>query len=43
MLWEVAYARLHYMDCLWPDFTARCFKRALAYYAGEDEQVVSIA
>ena len=43
MLWEVAYARLHYVDCLWPDFTARCFKRALAYYAGEDEQVVSIA
>lgn len=43
MLWEVAYARLHYVDCLWPDFTARCFKRALAYFAGEDEQVVSIA
>jgi undecaprenyl diphosphate synthase len=43
MLWEVAYARLHYADCLWPDFTARCFKRALAYYAGEYEQVVSIA
>ena len=43
MLWEVAYARLHYVDCLWPDFTARCFKRALAYYAGEDQQVVSIA
>lgn len=43
MLWEVAYARLHYVDCLWPDFTARCFKRALACYAGEDQQVVSIA
>jgi undecaprenyl diphosphate synthase len=43
MLWEVAYARLHYVDCLWPDFTARCFQRALACYAGDDEQVVSIA
>jgi undecaprenyl diphosphate synthase len=30
MLWEVAYARLHYVDCLWPDFTPRCFQRALA-------------
>jgi undecaprenyl diphosphate synthase len=43
MLWEVAYARLHYVDCLWPDFTARSFQRALASYAGEDERVVSIA
>jgi len=43
MLWEVAYAQLHYVDCLWPDFTARCFQRALACYAGDDEQVVSIA
>jgi len=32
MLWEVAYARLHYVDCLWPDFTARCFQRALTGY-----------
>jgi undecaprenyl diphosphate synthase len=43
MLWEVAYARLHYVDCLWPDFTARCFQRALATYAGDNEPVVSIA
>jgi undecaprenyl diphosphate synthase len=43
MLWEVAYAQLHYVDCLWPDFTARCLQRALACYAGDDEQVVSIA
>ena len=43
MLWEVAYARLHYVDCLWPDFTARCFQRALACHAGQDERVVSIA
>jgi len=43
MLREVAYAQLHYVDCLWPDFTARCFQRALASYAGEDARVVSIA
>ncbi len=30
MLWEAAYARLHYVDCLWPDFTPRCLQRALA-------------
>jgi undecaprenyl diphosphate synthase len=29
MLWEVAYAQLHYADCLWPDFTAHHFQRAL--------------
>jgi undecaprenyl diphosphate synthase len=43
MLWEVAYARLHYVDCLWPDFTARCFQRALATFAGDHEPLVSIA
>ena len=32
MLWEVAYARLHYVDCLWPDFTGRDLQRALACY-----------
>jgi undecaprenyl diphosphate synthase len=30
MLWEVAYARLHHVDCLWPDFTARDLQRALS-------------
>ncbi len=43
---EVAYARLHYVDCLWPDFTAHRFQRALAGYSGYacgDAQVVSIA
>ena len=43
MLWEVAYARLHYVDCLWPDFTERRFQRALAAYSGHTERVVSIA
>lgn len=36
MLWEVAYARLHYVDCLWPDFTPRCFQRALASATSPD-------
>ena len=34
MLWEVAYARLHYAHCLWPDFSAHHFQRALC---GADE------
>jgi undecaprenyl diphosphate synthase len=29
MLWEVAYAKLHFVDRLWPDFTARDFQRTL--------------
>jgi undecaprenyl diphosphate synthase len=29
MLWEVAYARLHCANCLWPDFDAHHFQRAL--------------
>ena len=36
MLWEVAYARLHRADCLWPDFSAHHFQRALGY-SGADE------
>jgi undecaprenyl diphosphate synthase len=43
MLWEVAYARLYYMDCLWPDFTARCLQRALGCSAGDSDTVVSMA
>lgn len=33
MLWEVAYARLHYANCLWPDFNAHHFQRALGQSA----------
>jgi undecaprenyl diphosphate synthase len=36
MLWEVAYARLHYADCLWPDFSAHHFQRALGCGAAGD-------
>lgn len=43
MLWEVAYARLHYVDCLWPDFAPHCFQRALACYSGDHGPAVSLA
>ena len=33
ILWEAAYARLYAADCLWPDFTAREFHRALQDFA----------
>ena len=39
MLWEVAYARLHYVDCLWPDFNGRDLQRALACYVSCDDCV----
>ena len=42
MLWEVAYAKRHCVDRLWPDFTARDFQRALASNTGRNE-AVSIA
>jgi undecaprenyl diphosphate synthase len=40
MLWEVAYAKLHYVDCLWPDFTVRDLQRALVCYACCDDCVM---
>jgi undecaprenyl diphosphate synthase len=33
MLWEVAYARLYSVNCLWPDFTVHDFRRALDDHA----------
>lgn len=29
LLWECAYAELHFVDSLWPDFDARAFEQAL--------------
>jgi undecaprenyl diphosphate synthase len=33
MLWEVAYAELHFTDCPWPDFNEHRFQCALEDYA----------
>jgi undecaprenyl diphosphate synthase len=43
MLWEVAYARLHYAECLWPDFGANDFERALSSYTGHDGGTARLA
>jgi undecaprenyl diphosphate synthase len=34
LLWESAYAELHFTDCLWPDFDEQHFQIALEEYAG---------
>jgi undecaprenyl diphosphate synthase len=33
LLWQLAYAELHFSDVLWPDFDAGELDRALAWYA----------
>jgi undecaprenyl diphosphate synthase len=38
LLWECAYAELHFVDCLWPDFDAHGFAEALAEYARRDRR-----
>jgi undecaprenyl diphosphate synthase len=38
MLWECAYAELHFADCLWPDFNEQRFRRALDDYAGRQRR-----
>ncbi len=38
LLWECAYAELHFLDCLWPDFDARTFEQSLQEYARRDRR-----
>ena len=38
LLWECAYAELHFADCLWPDFDEKRFQRALDDYAGRQRR-----
>lgn len=42
LLWECAYAELHFVDCLWPDFDVRAFEAALAEYASRDRRFGSL-
>jgi undecaprenyl diphosphate synthase len=43
MLWEVAYARLHHAGCLWPDFNAEHFERALRAYTAHRGRTARVA
>lgn len=38
LLWECAYAELHFVDCLWPDFDPRTFEAALDEYSRRDRR-----
>lgn len=43
LLWECAYAELHFVDCLWPDFDENAFDQALEEYARRDRRFGSIS
>jgi undecaprenyl diphosphate synthase len=38
LLWECAYAELHFVDCSWPDFDEQAFADALEEYARRDRR-----
>ena len=38
LLWECAYAELHFADCLWPDFDEQRFRGALEDFAGRQRR-----
>jgi undecaprenyl diphosphate synthase len=38
LLWECAYAELHFLPRMWPDFTADDFAAALTEYSGRDRR-----
>lgn len=38
LLWQSAYAELHFTDCLWPDFDEHELDRALAVYAARERR-----
>lgn len=38
LLWQSAYAELHFTDCLWPDFDAAELDLALAAYASRERR-----
>jgi undecaprenyl diphosphate synthase len=38
LLWNLAYAELYFCDCLWPEFGADDFDKALEYYAGRQRR-----
>jgi undecaprenyl diphosphate synthase len=42
LLWECAYAELHFLDCLWPDFDAGAFDQALLEYARRERRFGAI-
>jgi undecaprenyl diphosphate synthase len=43
LLWECAFAELHFSDCLWPDFDERRFQCALEDYGGRQRRFGGIS
>lgn len=43
LLWECAYAELHFSDCLWPEFDEQRFRGALDDYAGRQRRFGGLA
>jgi undecaprenyl diphosphate synthase len=42
LLWECAYAELHFVDCTWPDFDEQAFDEALQEYARRERRFGAI-
>ena len=42
LLWECAFAELHFADCLWPEFDDVRFRHALQDYAGRERRFGSL-
>ncbi len=38
LLWECAYAELHFVDCLWPDFDEQAFDAVLEQFARRERR-----
>jgi undecaprenyl diphosphate synthase len=38
MLWQLAYSELYFTDVFWPDFDAKEFENALAFYASRERR-----
>jgi undecaprenyl diphosphate synthase len=43
LLWESAYAELHFLECLWPDFSEPLFLQALEEFTRRDRRYGRIA
>jgi undecaprenyl diphosphate synthase len=43
LLWECAYAELHFVECFWPDFDAAAFAQALDEYAKRERRFGQIS
>jgi undecaprenyl diphosphate synthase len=38
LLWDLAYAELHFSGCLWPDFSVPDLEEALTFFAGRERR-----